>query len=87
MFCNGSWLDKGDLARPRVATITSRTSLEVFSSQPMVTDDIDGLIGPISCPPIPEVVYVLDGHKNMRRFAHYCTYICKYLIIYMYINK
>ena len=47
MFCNGSWLDEGDLARHGVTTITSRTSLESFSSQPMVTDDIDGLTGPI----------------------------------------
>ena len=30
MFCNGSWLDEGDLARHGVTTITSRTSLEVF---------------------------------------------------------
>ena len=30
MFCNDSWLDDGDLARHGVATITSRTSLEVF---------------------------------------------------------
>ena len=30
MFCNGSWLDEGERARPRVATITSRMSLEIF---------------------------------------------------------
>ena len=30
MFCNGSWLDEGDLARHGVATVTSSTSLEVF---------------------------------------------------------
>ena len=61
MFCNGSWLDKGELARPRVATITGRTSL------------VDDMIGPISCPSIPKVVHALDGYKNMRRFAHFCT--------------
>ena len=37
----------------------------------MVIDDIDNMIGLISCPPIPEVVDALDGHKNMRRFAHF----------------
>ena len=30
MFCSGSWLDEGELACPRVATITSRTSQETF---------------------------------------------------------
>ena len=30
MFCNGSWLDEGERARPRVATITGRMSLEIF---------------------------------------------------------
>ena len=30
MFCNGSWLDEGELARPSVATITGRTSLGIF---------------------------------------------------------
>ena len=30
MFCNSLWLDEGELARPRVATITSRTRLEIF---------------------------------------------------------
>ena len=44
-----------------------------FSSQPMVTNDTNDMIGPISCPPIPEVVHALDGHRNMRRFAHFCT--------------
>ena len=60
MFCNGSWLDKGELARPRVATITGRTS------------SVDDIIRPISCPPIPKVVHALDGHRNMKRFAYYC---------------
>ena len=60
MFCNGSWLDKGELARPRVATITCRTS------------SVDDMIRPISCPPIPKVVHALDGHRNMKRFAYYC---------------
>ena len=30
MFCNSSWLEEGELARPKVATITGRTSLEIF---------------------------------------------------------
>ena len=30
MFCNGSRLNEGDLARPGSATITGRTILEVF---------------------------------------------------------
>ena len=30
MFCNDSWLDKVELAHPRVATIIGRTSLEIF---------------------------------------------------------
>ena len=61
MFCNGSWLVKGELARPRVATITGRTSL------------VDDMIRPISWPPIPKVVHALDGHRNMKRFAHFRT--------------
>ena len=30
MFCNGSWLDEGELARPSVATIIGRLSLGIF---------------------------------------------------------
>ena len=30
MFCNGSWLNEGELACPKVATIIGRTSLEIF---------------------------------------------------------
>ena len=30
MFCNGSWMDEGDLARPGAATIAGMTSPEVL---------------------------------------------------------
>ena len=36
----------------------------------MIVDDIGGLFGPISCPPILEVIHTLDGRRNMRRFVH-----------------
>ena len=47
---------------------------EFLSSLPTIKDD-DDMIGPISCPPIPEVVHALDGHRNMKRFAYYYIYI------------
>lgn len=30
MLCNSSWLDDGERARPRVASIIGRMSLEIF---------------------------------------------------------
>ena len=45
---------------------------EFLSSLPTIIDDDDDMIGPISCPPIPEVIHALDGHRNMKRFAYYC---------------
>ena len=73
MFCNGSLMDEGDLARLGEATIAGMTSLEVLFIQPMIVYDIGGLFGPISCPPILEVVHTLDGRRNMRRFVHFRT--------------
>ena len=61
----------------------------------MIVDDIGGLLGPISCPPILGVVHTLDGHRNMRRFVHFRTdahtwlgmirYLHKYRYTYIYI--
>ena len=68
-----------------------------YSSLIMIVDDIGGLVGSISCPPIPGVVHTLDGRRNMRRFVYfrtdahtwlgvtrYFTYI--YIHIYIYIS-
>ena len=44
-----------------------------YSSLIMIVDDIGGLVGSISCPPIPGVVHTLDGRRNMRRFVYFRT--------------
>ena len=56
---------------------------EFPSSLPMITDD-DDVIGPISCPPIPEVVHALVGHMNTKGFSF--NYIHIYLIICLCIH-
>ena len=71
-----------------------------YSSLIMIVDDIGGLVGSISCPPIPGVVHTLDGRRNMRRFVYFRTdahtwlgvtryftyiYIHTYIYIYIYI--
>ena len=68
-----------------------------YSSLIMIVDDIGGLVGPISYPPIPGVLHTLDGRRNMRRFVHfrtdartwlgvtrYFTYVYKYIYIYIW---
>ena len=61
---------------------------EFPSSLPMITDDND-VIGPISCPPIPEVVHALVGHRNTKGFSfnyiHIYLIICLCIHIYIYI--
>ena len=62
----------------------------------MIVDDIGGLLGPISCPPILGVVHTLDGRRNMRRFVHFRTdahtwlgmigYLHTYRYTYIYIS-
>ena len=64
----------------------------------MIVDDIGGLLGPISCPPIPGVIHTLDGRRNMRRFVHFRTdahtwlgmigylHTYRYTYIYIYIS-
>ena len=72
MLCDDSWLNEDGFAHPSLAIITSGTNLGYLSSLPMIADDEDDMFGPISCPPIPKVVHALDGHRNMKRFAHHC---------------
>ena len=48
-------------------------SWRCYSSLIMTLDDIGGLVGPISCPPIPGVVHTSDGRRNMRRFVYFRT--------------
>ena len=59
---------------------------EFPSSLPTITDNND-VIGPISCPLIPEVVYALDSHRNAKGFTYYYyyyyhIYILNYLFMY-----
>ena len=66
-----------------------------YSSLIMIVDDIGGLLGSISCPPIPGVVHTLDGRRNMRRFVYFRTdahtwlgmirYLHTYRYTYIYI--
>ena len=65
-----------------------------YSSLIMIVDDIGGLVGLISCPPIPGVVHTLNGCRNMRRFVYFrtdahtwlgVTRYFTYLYIYIYI--
>ena len=66
-----------------------------YSSLIMIVDNIGGLLGPISCPPVPGVVHTLDGRRNMRRFVHFHTdahtwlgmtrYLHTYRYTYIYI--
>ena len=48
-------------------------SWRCYSSLIMTLDDIGGLAGPISCPPILGVVHTSDGRRNMRRFVYFRT--------------
>ena len=62
---------------------------EFPSSLPTITDNND-VIGPISCPLIPEVVYALDSHRNAKGFTYYYyyyhIYILNYLFMYTWID-
>ena len=73
MFCNGPRMDKGDLARSGLVTITGMMSLEVL----FVPDHDCGrhrrLTWAYQLPLIPGVVHTLDGRRNMRRFVHFHT--------------
>ena len=73
MFCNDSRMDEGDLARPGLATIAGRTSLEVFLVPAHDCGRHRRLIWAHQLPPIPEVIHTLDGRKNMKRFVHFRT--------------
>ena len=68
-----------------------------YSSLIMIVDDIGGLVGPISCPPIPRVVHTSDDRRNMRRFVYFCTdahtwlgvtryFTYIYIYIYIYVS-
>ena len=63
---------------------------EFPSSLPTITND-DDMIGPISCPPIPEVVHALDGQRDTKGFTYYYYYYYYYIYIFnylfMYINR
>ena len=69
-------------------------SWRCYSSLIMTLDDIGGLAGPVSCPPIPGVVHTSDGCRNMRRFVYFrtdahtlvgCDLDILYVYIYIYI--
>ena len=48
-------------------------SWRCYSSLIMTLDNIGGLAGPISYPPILRVVHTSDGRRNMRRFVYFRT--------------
>ena len=73
MFCNGPEMDGGDTACLEPMTIIEITIPRCQSSSAMTLDDAGGLAGPISCPPIHEVVHTSDERRNMRSFVYFHT--------------
>ena len=77
MFCNGPRTDEDDNACLEPTTIARMTSLKVLFVLDHDCGWYRGLVGPISCPPIPGVVHTFrrsQEYEEVCLFSHGCTY-------------